>query len=198
LSKGINVGNLTSLQVGSTDRAGRAETIILKGTAGLTTIKSSQFRTFMGSNRIKSTFFTIGGETPPMPLQSTGVSQTGVPRGEPGPLTPMDEQLLIAFTKKGVFNTEELMDMLIRPENRSIHLRRAMERQSGNNTSLSSAAKIPVSFPAGKAITFSGRGWGHGVGMSQWGAKRLSESGWDHLRILQHYFPGTAIAKVSY
>ena len=197
-SKGINVGNLTSLQVGSTDRAGRAETIILKGTAGLTTIKSSQFRTFMGSNRIRSTFFTIGGETPPMPLQSTGVSPTGVSKGEPVPLTPKDEQLLIAFTKKGVFNTEELMDMLIRPENRSIHLRRAMERQSGNNTSLASAAKMPTSFPTGTAITFSGRGWGHGVGMSQWGAKSLSESGWDHRRILQYYFPGTAIAKVSY
>ena len=37
-------------------------------------------------------------------------------------------------------------------------------------------------------------GAGHGVGMSQWGARRLAEAGWDYRAILSHYYPGTALA----
>jgi stage II sporulation protein D len=34
-----------------------------------------------------------------------------------------------------------------------------------------------------------GRGWGHGVGLSQWAAKAMAESGWDYLRILKFHYP---------
>ncbi len=40
---------------------------------------------------------------------------------------------------------------------------------------------------------FSGRGWGHGVGMSQWGAKGMAEAGFSYTDIIQHYFKGTEI-----
>ncbi len=40
---------------------------------------------------------------------------------------------------------------------------------------------------------FTGRGWGHGVGMSQWGAKGMAENGFNYREILQHYFLGTEI-----
>ena len=36
--------------------------------------------------------------------------------------------------------------------------------------------------------TFSGKGYGHGVGLSQWGAKVLAEDGNDYIDILKHYF----------
>jgi stage II sporulation protein D len=40
-------------------------------------------------------------------------------------------------------------------------------------------------------------GFGHGVGMSQWGARSLAEQGWDYERILQHYYQSTAIAQLE-
>ena len=46
-----------------------------------------------------------------------------------------------------------------------------------------------------KSVVFKGSRWGHGVGMSQWGAKELAEKGWDYKKILRLYFPGTRIAK---
>lgn len=46
-----------------------------------------------------------------------------------------------------------------------------------------------------KSVVFTGAGWGHGVGMSQWGAKELAEKGWNYKKILRLYFPGTGIAK---
>lgn len=37
-------------------------------------------------------------------------------------------------------------------------------------------------------IIFSGKGWGHGVGLSQYGAKKMGELGFTYQEILQHYF----------
>ncbi|AFV75698.1 SpoIID/LytB domain protein [Thermus oshimai JL-2] len=39
-----------------------------------------------------------------------------------------------------------------------------------------------------------GRGAGHGVGMSQWGAKGMAERGFEFREILGHYFPGTFLS----
>ena len=36
-------------------------------------------------------------------------------------------------------------------------------------------------------------GYGHGVGLSQWGAKALAEQGFTYDAILAHYFPGTTL-----
>lgn len=41
-----------------------------------------------------------------------------------------------------------------------------------------------------------GRGWGHGVGMSQWGAKALAEQGYNYIQILKHYYQGVELKKV--
>jgi len=43
----------------------------------------------------------------------------------------------------------------------------------------------------------SGRGWGHGVGLCQWGAKKMAELGYKYYQILRYYFRGTKIVKIS-
>jgi SpoIID/LytB domain protein len=45
----------------------------------------------------------------------------------------------------------------------------------------------------GAPITITGRGWGHSVGMSQYGAQAQALSGRDHATILGHYYPGTEL-----
>lgn len=40
---------------------------------------------------------------------------------------------------------------------------------------------------------FAGQGYGHGIGMSQSGAKGMAEAGYTYEQILQHYFTGTTI-----
>ena len=44
-----------------------------------------------------------------------------------------------------------------------------------------------------KAYNFEGRGWGHGIGMSQYGAKQMAEEGFTYDEILQHYYTGVTI-----
>jgi stage II sporulation protein D len=40
---------------------------------------------------------------------------------------------------------------------------------------------------------FTGRGWGHGVGLCQVGAYGMAASGFSYRDILSHYYPGTRI-----
>jgi stage II sporulation protein D len=43
----------------------------------------------------------------------------------------------------------------------------------------------------GDVARFAGRGYGHGVGMCQWGAKSMAERGYLARQILEFYYPGT-------
>ncbi|TLM79432.1 MAG: SpoIID/LytB domain-containing protein, partial [Actinobacteria bacterium] len=45
-------------------------------------------------------------------------------------------------------------------------------------------------------FTFTGRGWGHGIGMSQYGSKGYAEHGWTYDRILKRYYQGTTLGTV--
>lgn len=49
--------------------------------------------------------------------------------------------------------------------------------------------------PGTPIFVITGRGWGHGVGMSQWGAHGFARRGLDYRRILSHYYRGTTIGK---
>ncbi len=44
-------------------------------------------------------------------------------------------------------------------------------------------------------VRFLGSGAGHGVGMSQWGARQMAEEGRTYEEILAHYFPGTGLRR---
>lgn len=46
---------------------------------------------------------------------------------------------------------------------------------------------------SGSSVTFSGSGWGHNVGMSQWGANAMARQGMTYDSILTFYFTGVTI-----
>jgi stage II sporulation protein D len=49
--------------------------------------------------------------------------------------------------------------------------------------------------PGEPVFVINGRGWGHGVGMSQWGANGFARRGTSYDRILAHYYRGTTIGE---
>lgn len=58
---------------------------------------------------------------------------------------------------------------------------------AGSAGSASAAPAPPTAF------VLAGGGWGHGVGMSQWGAFGQAKAGRDYRTILSHYYPGTTL-----
>jgi stage II sporulation protein D (peptidoglycan lytic transglycosylase) len=48
-----------------------------------------------------------------------------------------------------------------------------------------------------KEVIFTGRGYGHLIGLCQWGARQMVKEGWPHKRVLAYYYPGTQFMKVE-
>src|SRR5262245_17739309 len=46
-------------------------------------------------------------------------------------------------------------------------------------------------------FVITGHGWGHGVGMAQWGAYGYAKHGVAYGKILAHYYPGTTLAPAA-
>lgn len=61
----------------------------------------------------------------------------------------------------------------------------------GNDTLKSTLFAVAVDR---KSAHFAGRGYGHGVGFSQWGAKAMAEKGYRYRQILEFYYPGSTLS----
>jgi stage II sporulation protein D len=67
-------------------------------------------------------------------------------------------------------------------------------RMIGYDTFKSTLFAVAVDAPWAR---FSGRGYGHGVGMCQWGAKGMAEQGRTARQILEFYYPGTVLGTLD-
>lgn len=47
------------------------------------------------------------------------------------------------------------------------------------------------------SFVFRGSGWGHGIGLSQWGARGMAEAGHTYTEILLHYYRGIMLVPVA-
>ena len=200
-----NLGAVQDIKVLETDQNGRAVNLRIIGAASSAVIKASAFRTAIGPNKLKSTFLVLSGtnETKQAPPNTKAVSEQ-TPKIEINmkeELTSKEDELLTKLFTEGAFTNAEMMDILMKPEKRKEYLYKAIVRRSQPNQEISapsnsknepitSGASIP--FSNGYFI-FRGKGWGHGVGMSQYGAMNLANSGWKAERILTHYYPGTQV-----
>jgi stage II sporulation protein D len=64
--------------------------------------------------------------------------------------------------------------------------------QGAAGTTASTSATT-TTLAAKSAIVLNGHGWGHGLGMSQWGAYGFAKHGWTYDRILAYYYRGTTL-----
>ena len=204
-----SVGVVKDIKVVDTDIHGRAVHLRITGSASTAVIKASTFRTAVGPNKLKSTFLVISGtnvsKQTPYPSESENRQTSKIEMNMNESLTPKEDALLTQLFIDGAFTNEEMMEILMKPETRKEYLYKAIVRgamppqdakkPATNSTKtasqpISSGASIPFS---GGYFIFQGKGWGHGVGMSQYGAMNLAKSGWNAEKILTHYFPGTKI-----
>lgn len=66
-------------------------------------------------------------------------------------------------------------------------------RLVGNDSLKSTFFAVAVD---GKYARFVGRGYGHGVGLSQWGAKAMAEQGYRYRQIVEFYYPGATFSSL--
>jgi SpoIID/LytB domain protein len=75
-----------------------------------------------------------------------------------------------------------------------------MKLARGLILAVAAAAAMAIVVPQARAqstgvpvVTLDGRGFGHGVGMSQWGAKYMADAGASYADILETFYPGTGL-----
>lgn len=54
-----------------------------------------------------------------------------------------------------------------------------------------------TSHKSGRGLIIRGRGWGHGVGLCQWGAKGMAERGASYRAILKYYYKNINLVKIN-
>jgi len=51
---------------------------------------------------------------------------------------------------------------------------------------------------SGSRYTFAGSGWGHGVGLCQWGSQGMALAGYGYQEVLASYFPMSRLVRMTY
>jgi stage II sporulation protein D len=76
---------------------------------------------------------------------------------------------------------------------------RSTRRISGNDlrSALGLKSTLFVVNPTSDGFQVNGRGFGHGLGLSQWGAHNLAAQGVNYQRILDHYYQNASLARIQ-
>jgi peptidoglycan hydrolase-like amidase len=68
---------------------------------------------------------------------------------------------------------------------------------AGGLEAASAQEEEQASLPPVPPLTIRGGGWGHSVGMSQYGARAMAIAGRDYGTILRHYYPGVSVGQAG-
>lgn len=180
--RGYIQGEVLDLECRKSEKSGRVISVVVRTDREEVELSANRFREALGVDRLPSTFFDLLREpTTVQPLEEVPFQN---PEGE----RFIDYR---AWMEKD-WNLDDIITFLkLREEER----RRKREAREVSSLPDTQPKKRPV-WQALDAFTFVGRGWGHGVGLSQWGAVGMAKEGASFLEILRHYFPGCELGRM--
>ncbi len=162
--KEIDIGDITDMRVTGADEYGRTYEVTISGTNGSYVLKNDKTRSFFGLYSQKYTITPIGGNQTDALPSFFAITSGGV-------------KSVSTLSAKGAFSTQAI---------------------SGNVTVKTSTGAVeyqttpPQLNP--ESFIINGSGWGHGLGMSQYGAKAMAEQGFGYADILQFYYKGVELS----
>ena len=168
IASNIFVGSLIDIKVLEVSDANRVLSLKVIGSSSEKDLKGTQLRTIFGATLLKSTWFTInkeGGDS------NTKVYVMDGNGGSPSEVNLKNAHIIDGKNKITVSRSE---------------VSRAM---SSNRTS--TIGQLFTSTP--DAFVIDGKGYGHGVGMSQYGAMEMAKQGYNYEEIITHYYKGVEI-----
>ncbi len=179
-AKKIDIGNATGMYIASFNDSGRVGELVIKGTKGTKSLFKEEIRTFFSS--------LSGGS-----LESRNFNvYTGALTNTPAQIYITDGSSTVQSPISGI----NAIDNTLAPTSFG----------SGSVTVVGSQGTAVYSMTANSVQEFSGpganiiivgRGWGHGVGMSQYGAKGMAETGFTFDQILKYYYTGVEVKYIA-
>ncbi|MCL2223713.1 MAG: SpoIID/LytB domain-containing protein [Defluviitaleaceae bacterium] len=165
---GAGIGTVNGISISRLGASGRVLQLTLHGANGTWVVPPS-----VG---VRGFFTPIGGVLPSRNFQIVGAEHT----------TPAVTATDGLHNRQSPLNSLQALDA-----NGAISTLHSAYIYDGRTThQVQSAPRIAS---GGSGITINGRGWGHGVGMSQMGAEGMARAGHSFSDILHHYYTGVEL-----
>ena len=166
---GVNIGNLINMEVIETSDNGRVTKLKVAGTLGEEVLNSSKVRQVLGTTELKSTWFTIKKDSN-MDPNIYAIS------GDNSSLKKIDMNNSYIISGNGI--KSKIRGIIAKV----INMDRIVDINANNDSSTGD-------------FIIEGKGYGHGVGMSQWGAQGMAKAGYSFEEIIKHYYTGVEITR---
>lgn len=165
--KGYNIGTVTDIIVTERTPSGSVLKLLIKGTNGEQLIEREKCRTLFSEATYSQRYTISTGGKIEYPIISIITKDT---------IQAMTLSSASVLTESGT--TKQINEKYVATDGASTKTYNTVSTGGDSNT-----------------FTFTGEGWGHGVGMSQYGAKGMAEAGFNYKDILKHYYTGTHLEK---
>ncbi|CAH2212616.1 SpoIID/LytB domain-containing protein [Tepidibacter aestuarii] len=162
----VDIGSITDVKIEELSENDRVIKIKFIGTNGEKEYTKNSTRTILG---LKSNYYDIAK------AQGAGGTEIFYIYSTDGNKEKNSLNNMYAITSDGVQGISN---------NTNIYL-------MGNNDTI----QLNLDNAISDKYTINGHGWGHGLGMSQWGAKNMAEQGFSYEDILKHYYTGIEIQR---
>lgn len=166
-NNGIYIGDVVDLEIIETSPRGGVSKLKIVGTTGEEILNKGKIRQVLGNDELKSTWFSIK-------------------RG--GPSTSISHVYAISGNSKNSQKIDPSKAISIDKNNTKSYVRNSTVMGKDKRVKL-----IDIYKENSNGFLIEGKGYGHGVGMSQWGAKKMAEDGYTYDEILKHYYTGVEI-----
>lgn len=176
---GHNVGDLYDIQLTDISENYRVKECIFVTDIGKITYKKENIRRVLGYNFLLSSWFTID-------------------KGINSKYYFITEDNIINDTDKSGGIIGSILDTEVPLEsgslsNKYIISSSGTSKLNVNNIAFRDSKGVVKPNIDNSNYTFNGRGWGHGIGMSQYGARQMAAEGFTYKEILKHYYTGVNI-----
>jgi stage II sporulation protein D len=177
---GEDPGEVALVSVSERSANGSVRAVTIIGDAGTVTLERNRIRTVLGASNVKSLRFGLGGAAPALP-QTPAVY--AVSAGDAGRLA--SDIVVLSAAGTGVLGAADAAALVIEGAAGRV---RAFERLDA-----AGGAGVKDEPVTGGSVTFTGSGYGHGVGMPQDSAIEMAKQGCDFRQILTKYFTNVQI-----
>lgn len=169
---GVNIGEIRDVVILNTSSANRVVDLKITGSKGDHIMDGNRMRTLLGNNTMKSTWFEIDKK---------------------GQNSTKKVYVIDGNLKKTVeidINNSYILD----GKSKTNSNRNVVSRAIGSDRTTNIEQSLSISQTT---FIFNGKGYGHGVGMSQYGAMEMAKLGYNYEDIIKHYYTGVDIIKIN-
>ncbi|WXR61258.1 SpoIID/LytB domain-containing protein [Peptostreptococcaceae bacterium AGR-M142] len=196
----IDIGRLKDINILKRSESNRVKELEFEGSKDDYILKKGEIRKFFGYTKLKSTLFSFDEDDDI--FEEIEDYETIIDEDEDmqedelysinaygDTIEIKDDYYIVNYDKEVIKKSKEETNL---NGKKKIEVLKTKVKKKEKNTK---SYKKPLTRAKKKDYVITGKGYGHGVGLSQWGAREMALRGYNYKQILKHYYKGIEIEK---